>query len=76
MVLVSMERRIDCTLGIFNLLSNVLTKKHIGSVPIEAVSFSIEKELLKRTAYGNFELTDKGIELLNGKINFDIPLAG
>jgi hypothetical protein len=66
------EKRMDYTLGIFNLLSNVLTKKHIGSVPIEAVSFSIEKELLKRTDYGNFELTDKGIELLYGKICFDI----
>ncbi|MGZ3776778.1 MAG: hypothetical protein ACXVI9_04120 [Mucilaginibacter sp.] len=69
---ISVERRIDYTLGIFNLLSNVMTKKHIGSVPIEAVSFSIEKELLKRTDYGNFELTDKGMELLNGKLNLDV----
>jgi len=72
MIGATIEKGIDFTQGIFNVLSNVMIKKNIGSVPIEAVSISIEKELLKRTSYGNFELTDKGFRLLTGRINFDI----
>jgi hypothetical protein len=62
---------IDLTSGLFKLLRNIKVKKHIGSVPIEAVRYSEEKQLVKRTRIGNFELTDKGFKLLNGEICLD-----
>ena len=62
----------DLTSGLFKLLRNVSVKKHIGSVPIEAVSYSEEKQLVKRTRFGNFELTDKGFKLLNGEISLEL----
>jgi hypothetical protein len=62
---------IDLTSGLFKLLRNINVKKHIGSVPIEAVCYSEEKELVKRTDLGNFELTDKGVKLLNGEIRLE-----
>jgi hypothetical protein len=63
--------RIDLTLELFNMLRNVCIKKHIGTVSIDAVSYSEQKKLVKRTRTGNFELTDKGVKLLNAEISPD-----
>ena len=48
------------------LLQNVKTKTYIGKASIEAVSYALENGLLERTPQGNFKLSQKGEDLLNG----------
>ena len=61
---------------IIALLHNIKEKNILGA-PIEdfdiaeAIAFVIDKELVIRTEYGNFELTNKGLDLLFGVITWE-----
>ena len=61
---------------IIALLHNI-KEKNILDAPIEdfdiaeAIAFVIDKELVIRTEYGNFELTNKGLDLLFGVITWE-----
>jgi hypothetical protein len=72
MINASTAEHMDGTSGVLKLLTNIKVRKNIGSVSIEIVSYSIKNDLLKRTAYGNFELTEKAMGLLSGELSFDV----
>ena len=57
--------------AVLDLLQNVHVHMYIGFSTLDTVRFAIEKELLKRTGTGNFMLTDKGLDLLNGNIKWE-----
>jgi predicted transcriptional regulator len=52
------------------LLNTIKTKKYVGSMPVEVITFAIEKELVERTEIGNFQLTQKGLDLLDKKLDW------
>jgi len=54
-----------------NLLQNIYVNKFVGVSPIDALTFSIEKELIERTEIGNFKLSDKGLSFLKGDIKWE-----
>ncbi len=56
--------------AILNLLQNIYVNKLVGVAPIDALTFSIEKGFLERTQSGNFILSEKGLNLLNGIIDW------
>jgi len=53
---------------ITKLLKNVKAKANVGAATVEAVDYCIQKGLLERTRLGNFKLSKKGEDLLNGKV--------
>ncbi len=55
--------------SIIILLQNIKTKEYIGVSSIEAVNYSIEEGLIIRTLLGNFKLSEKGEDFLNGKLD-------
>jgi hypothetical protein len=54
---------------IITLLQNIKVKTYVGTAGYDAISYSIEKGLIERTAAGNFKLSQKGEDVLNGKID-------
>ena len=52
---------------IIALLQNIKIKKYVGAASIDAITYSIEKGLIERTESGNFKLSQKGEDLLNGE---------
>lgn len=56
---------------ITKLLKNVKAKANVGAASIEAVDYCIQKGLLERTRLGNFKLSKKGEDFLNGDITLE-----
>jgi len=56
---------------LLDLLATIYNKKYIGAVSIDLVQFAINKGLIERTSIGNFQLTNKGEDLLNQQISWD-----
>ena len=59
--------------NIVSLLQNVKSNELAGRTSLEAVSYSVNQALLERTTQGNFKLSPKGEDFLNGKIILDSP---
>ncbi|MGZ3891014.1 MAG: hypothetical protein ACXVIY_05500 [Mucilaginibacter sp.] len=57
--------------NIVSLLQNVKTNELAGWTSFEAVNYSVDQALLERTTQGNFKLSPKGEDFLNGKIILD-----
>jgi hypothetical protein len=57
--------------NIVSLLQNVKLHEMAGLTSLEAVNYSVEQALLERTAQGNFKLSPKGEDFLNGKLPLD-----
>lgn len=57
--------------AVLNLLQNIYVHQLIGVASIDTVNSAIEKELVKRTAHGNFVLSDKGLRFLKGELKWD-----
>jgi len=61
---------------IIALLQDIKEKNFLGA-PVEnidiaaAITFVTDKELVTRTEYGNFELSNKGLDLLFGAISWE-----
>jgi hypothetical protein len=56
--------------NIITLLQNIKVKTYVGASGIDAIAFSIEKGLIERTELGNFKLSQKGEDLLNGDLDY------
>jgi len=54
---------------IITLLQNIKVKTYVGTAGIDVIAFSIEKSLIERTESGNFKLSQKGEDLLNGQLD-------
>ena len=57
--------------NIVSLLQNVKLHEMAGRTSFEAVTYSVDQALLERTPQGNFKLSPKGEDFLNGKIPLD-----
>jgi len=57
--------------NIVSLLQNVKLHELAGCTSFEAINYSVEQALLERTPLGNFKLSPKGEDFLNGKIPHD-----
>ncbi len=55
---------------IITLLQNIKVKTYVGAAGFDAIAFSIEKGLIERTQSGNFVLSQKGEDLLNGDLDY------
>jgi len=53
--------------AVLDLLNNIKSKKYIGVVSIDVLTFAEENGLIERTAIGNFMLTEKGLHFLRKK---------
>jgi hypothetical protein len=61
---------------ILSILENIKETNYIGTINAEwdfgeYIDFGLDKELIERTPTGNFQLTVKGFELLDSKIDWD-----
>ena len=56
---------------VLQLLSNIQYNRYVGITEFEVIRYAISAELLIRTSVGNFELSAKGVDLLNHKISWD-----
>jgi hypothetical protein len=59
--------------NIVSLLQNVKSNELAGCTSFEAISYSVDQALLERTTQGNFKLSPKGEDFLNGKIILESP---
>jgi hypothetical protein len=53
--------------ALLDLLDNINSKKYIGVVSFEILTFAGENGLIERTDIGNFMLTEKGLYFLSKK---------
>jgi hypothetical protein len=56
---------------VIQLLRTIKDKVYVGVTKFEVIDFTTHEGLLERTEVGNFSLTAKGQDLLNGKISLD-----
>jgi len=61
---------------IIALLHNIKEKKFVGAPAqdtdiADAINFVIDKQLVTRTNYGNFEISNTGLELLHNNISWN-----
>ncbi len=55
---------------ILTLLDNIKTQKSIGRVAFDTVSFALEEGLIDRTEEGNFKVSKKGEDYINGEVSY------
>ena len=53
--------------AVSDLLNNINSKKYVGVVSLEVLTFAVQNGLVARTAIGNFMLTEKGRYFLSKK---------
>ena len=56
--------------SVLKLLQSVNASGYIGKADIDIVSYAVTKELLQGTQTGNFELSIKGRQLIDGVTNW------
>jgi hypothetical protein len=54
------------------LLNTINKDKYVGAVSIEVIQFAIDRQLIERTSYGNFQLTSKGSQLLTNQLRWEM----
>jgi hypothetical protein len=53
-------------------LFNINNTKYVRTDHINVIIYSIEKGLVERTGLGNFKLSPKGEDLLNGNLDWNM----
>jgi len=56
--------------SILTLLGNIKTRKLIGRVELDTVSFALEEGLISRTEEGNFKVSQKGEDYIASQLNY------
>ena len=57
---------------VLQLLNNIKDKKNVGVTNLEAIDFAIANGLLGRNEMGNFKLSPKGEDVLNGILDLGV----